>query len=78
VALSIESCVRAIPEFLYPVVGEHAFQSCIPWMQKKGEALAAEVRAVVASAAKSRIQRQTLKCTAEAVLHPDTPTQNLL
>src|ERR1035438_2325746 len=44
---------------------------------KKGQALAAEVRAPVTSAAKAKF-RGTLKCTAEAVLHPDTTTQNLL
>src|ERR1035437_10295103 len=44
---------------------------------EKGQALAAEVRAPVTSAAKAKF-RGTLKCTAEAVLHPDTTTQNLL
>src|ERR1035438_353607 len=42
---------------------------------EKGEALAAEVRALLTSAAKAEF-RGTLKCTAKAVLHPDTPTQN--
>jgi hypothetical protein len=44
---------------------------------EKGEALAAEVRASVASAAKAEF-RSTLKCTAEAALHRDIPTQDLL
>src|ERR1019366_6829363 len=44
---------------------------------EKGQALAAEVRAPVTSAAKAKFGG-TLKCTAEAVLHPDTTTQNLL
>jgi len=27
-------CARAIPELLYPVLGEHAFQACMPRLQK--------------------------------------------
>src|ERR1035441_5056179 len=43
---------------------------------EKGQALAAEVRAPGTSAAKAKF-RGILKCTAEAVLHPETTTQNL-